>query len=954
MKTKLISIFVYMLVFTSLTAQDGTIRGTMYDDTNGEPILFGTILIDETGDGTTSDLDGAYTLQLAPGTYNLTFQYLGFADLKISDVIVESGKVTQLEARLKEDAEVLDEVVITASQARNTEAALATIKRKSTNVIDGISSASFKRMGDSNAAAAAKRVPGVSIQNGKYVYVRGLGDRYTKSILNGMDIPGLDPDRNTLQMDIFPTNVLDNIIVLKSFTADLPADFTGGVVDITTKDFPEDRVMAISGSIGYNPNMHLKSNYLTYDGGKTDWLGFDDGTRAIPTDRKTNFPTYVDALTSTTAANTMNGILNNFNSTLAGYRDQSMMDFGLGISIGNQINRGSNSIGYNLALSYKNTTDYYENVVNANWGKSPDRSVNELERRELQTGDIGKNNVLLGGLAGIAFKTKTAKYKLNLLHLQNGEKQAGVFDFINTDQGANFEAKQHNLEYSERQLTNILLAGNHILGQGKWEIDWRLSPTRSLQTEPDIRYTRVRQKDNGAWAIGSESGIPERIWRYLEEYNYSGKLDFVRNFKFNEEDAKVRFGLANTYKNRAYEIQNFQIFPNGSDVTEDPNTLFQPENLFSTENRSGLYYSPQFVPNNPNKYDAFANTGAAYVSAELHATKHLKAIVGVRGEGYHQTYKGENNRGEQLEETIDAINVFPSLNLIYAVNDRMNIRASATRTVARPSFKEASYATIIDPITGRTFIGGFFQDVDVTSGEVIWDGNLKQTNITNFDLRWETFQSRGQGISISAFYKHFQDPIEIVQYSQAPSNLQPRNVGTGQVLGAELELKQSFGLIAESLENLAFNVNFTYTKSSIDFTSKEMKSREFNKRDGEVIATSRDMSGQAPYLINAGLAYNGFDNGMELGLFYNVQGRTLQYVGISDRPNVYSEPFHSLNFKASKQFGAEQRISLSVTVDNILDAKRESVFTSFMAEDQLFSSLEPGRSFGLSLGYRIY
>lgn len=950
---KLLTLLLFVLFAQLGVAQTGTVRGMMYEDATGEPVLFGAVVVDETQEGTTSDLDGAYFLDLSPGTYTLVFSYLGFADLKISDVVVTEGQVTTIDARLKEDTEVLEEVVITAKQSRNTEAALATIKRKSSNVMDGISSASFKRMGDSNAAAAAKRVPGVSIEGGKYVYVRGLGDRYTKSILNGMDIPGLDPDRNTLQMDIFPTNVLDNIIVLKTFTADLPADFTGGVVNISTKDFPESRKMKASVGIGYNPDMHFNSNYLTYKGGATDALGFDDGTRAIPTGGSLNFPTRVDALKNEANAAAYTSILKKFDPTLRPDQMTSFMDYSVGFSTGDQKNIGNNTLGYNLALSYKNSTDFYKEVISTAYGKDPKKDVFELERQEYQNGSLGSNNVLLGGLAGLAFKTKTSKYKLNLLHLQNGEKESGIFDFIGSDKGSNFEAKQYNLEYSQRSLTNLLLNGEHSFSEGDWKLDWRLAPTLSRQNDPDIRFTRLRDVGNGNFTFDTESGIPERIWRSLSENNYVGKVDLVNTRKFWDRTAKIKVGTGYSYKERDYEIQNFQITKGTSVVvTSDPNDIFKDSNLFTSENKRGLFFDAAFIPNNPNKYDANINNAFGYVSVEMEPTSALKTILGVRAENYIQNYTGEDQQGVALKEQLASFDLFPSVNMIYALTDKMNLRASFTQTVARPSFKEASYATIIDPISGRTFIGGFFKDVDVVTGETTWDGKLKQTDITNYDLRWEYFQMGGNGVSVSGFFKQFKDPIEIVQFAQAPSNLQPRNVGNGQVLGAEFEVKQNLSFLSEALKNLAFNANVTYTTSKIDLTDKEYESRKASARVGETITKTRDMSGQAPYLINTGLAYRDLDSGIEVGTYYNVQGKTLQYVGISDRPDVYSRPFHSLNLTASKRIG--ERIDIGLKVDNILGQKKELYYDSFKSSNPIYSSKYSGRSFSLSLGYKFF
>jgi len=952
-------IFFYTLFVFAFTAnifsQNGTLRGVMYDDATGDPLPFGNVIIDKLGTGTTSDLDGAYSISLPVGTYNVTFNFLGYSDLIIENVEIKPDEVTLLNGRVGESMQNLDVVVITASQARNTEAAVATLQRKSINMLDGISAASFKKIGDSDAAAAVKRVPGVSVEGGKYIYVRGLGDRYTKTILNGMDIPGLDPDRNTVQMDIFPTNILDNIIVLKTFTPDLPADFTGGVVDITTKDFPERKTFSISGGLGYNPDMHLNSNYLTYEGGSTDFLGFDDGTRSLPTEGRSNIPFLADAVGDPRGdGQVFNQILQDFNPNLAAMRANSFMDYSLSLSSGNQFNREKVTLGYNLALTYKNNTDFYQDAEYNRYGLDESIDVFDMESREIQRGDFGVNNVLLGGLAGFSAKTKTSKIGLNVLHLQNGESKAGLFNYIGRDQGSNFTATQHNLEYSQSSLTNIMINGTHNAGEGAWKVDWKAAATRSQMDDPDIRFTRIRT-DGDELTVGSESGIPERIWRFLSEDNLAGKADATNKFIFRGEEAKLKFGGGHTYKQRDYSIENFQIRPNSIDITDNPNDIFQFDNLWTPENRNGVTYDPQFLPNNTNAFDANINNTAAYASLEFSPINNLRSIIGVRAENYVQRYSGINQDKDRLdnEVVIDDLDFFPAVNLIYALREKMNLRLSYSMTIARPSFKEASFATILDPITGRTFIGGFFPDIDVATGEIIWDGNLRATNINNFDLRWELFQNAGQLISVSGFYKTFNNPIEIVQYVQAPNNFQPRNVGFGQVFGAEFELRKSLAFVANALDNITFNANITVTQSSIEMSDTEFNSRVRNARDGQEIDRQRDMAGQAPYLINTGLSYANPENGWGFGMYYNVQGETLQFVGIADRPDVYSVPFHSLNVSISRSFGTQNRFNVGAKVSNLLGDDREEVFKSFGTQDELFTRLRPERTFSLSFGYKM-
>jgi TonB-dependent receptor len=947
-------LLLFSLSIVSL-AQQGTIRGTVIDHSTGGPLIGVAALIEGTSTGAVSDFDGKFEMATAPGNYNVRISYVGYASVTIKEVTVSADQVTVLDnIQIQEDVEQLVEFIVTAEMLNTTEEALLTVKRKSANLLDGISSANFRKIGDSDAAAAIKRVPGVSIEDGKYVYVRGLGDRYTKSTLNSVDIPGLDPNRNTIQMDMFPTSLLDNIIVYKSFTADLPADFTGGIVDITTKDFPDEKTMSISASAGYNPHMHLNNNYLTYAGGGTDFLGFDDGTREIPTSKSLDVPQYARVVgrSESQAGHRFRGVLDNFNPTLAAMRERSAMDFGLGFNWGNQLVKGKNTVGYIFSLVYKNETEFYQGAEYGRYGKGSSEKT-ELEVREFQKGDFGINNVSLSGLAGIALKRDRSKYKLNLFHSQNGTSKAGIFTYENSDLGANFTANQHNLEYSERSMTNILLNGVHYNTSGSWEIEWKLSPTRSHIEDPDIRYTRIRT-DGGNYSIGSESGYPERIWRFLEEDNLVGNVDATKEYNFMGKLATLKFGGGYTYKQRDYEIQNFQIIPQGVFITGNPDQLFQEENLWPTNASAslGTRYEALFLPNNPNQYNANAGNAAIYISNEFNPGENLKAILGIRAENYVQHYTGRNQQGLVLnnEKVLGDMDFFPSVNLIYALAENQNLRFSYSKTIARPSFKEASFAEILDPLTGRTFIGGFFRDVN-SEGEVIWDGNLTATRVNNFDLRWELFQRKGQTIGVSGFYKTFDNPIEIVQYVQAPNNFQARNVGNGQVMGIELELRQNLGAISGSFENFSINGNFTFTESQIAMSPTEYESREKNERIGETIVNTRDMAGQAPYIINAGLSYQGQRNGIQTGIYYNVQGETLQFVGIADKPDVYSLPFHSLNFNASRSFGKQDKMRLGIGLNNILGDVRESVFQSFGAKAQMFESINPRREFMINFGF---
>ena len=926
-------------------AQKGIIRGTIFEEGTGEPLFGVSVLVKETSTGAITDFDGKFEIQVEPGSYTLQISYISYATVELTAVEVKAGETNVLnDILMAEEASELETVTIAASAIRTTESSLMSVKRNAANLMDGISASTFRQIGDGDAASAVKRVTGVSIEGGKYIYVRGLGDRYTKTVLNGVDIPGLDPDRNSIQMDIFPTNVIDNIIVSKSFTAELPADFTGGVVDIETKDFPEEKSMKLSLSGGLNPSMHFNSNYLKYDGGNTDWLGFDDGTRAIPTDGRTDIPQYGDAVGNPNGpkGQEYQQILGGFNKTLGGYRSNSLMDMGLSFSLGNQIARSRATWGYNFAFTYKNETEFYQDAEFNLYAKPRESSATELEALERQKGDYGVNNVLLGGLGGIALKTEKSKFKLNFMHLQNGESKAGEFDFVNTNLGANFEAKQYNLEYSQRALTSILLGGTHYINGRDWEVNWKIAPTRSTIEDPDIRFTRFRVPEN---TISTEVGLPARIWRNLEEYSVVGKLDIARAASLFQRDAKVKFGTNYVFKYRDFDIQSFQFATGNTEFTGDPNEILLDENLFSANNRNGVRYNADFIPINPNKYESFATNIAGYGSLETNPSANLKAIVGLRVEQFNQFYTGTNQTGTinyDLVTMLDDLDFFPTVNLIYNLKEKQNLRFSASRTIARPSFKELSYAEILDPITGRTFIGGLYPETTNGGSEVLWDGNLVSTRINNFDVRWEAFQERGQMLSVSAFYKTFDKPIEMVQFLSDPGAFQPRNVGNGTVAGLEFEFRRSLKFIAPKLENFNWNTNVTVTNSQIKMSESEFRSRTLTAREGQEIKDTRDMAGQAPYIINTGLSYQSFVNGLEAGIFYNVQGPTLNLVGFGNRTDTYTVPFQSLNLNINKSFGADERIQAGFGIQNMLNDRRELVFQSYEAQDQIFTSLAPG------------
>ncbi|WP_375253378.1 TonB-dependent receptor [Dokdonia donghaensis] len=939
MKTLIYSFFL-LVTAISLQAQTGTIAGTVNDGQLNDILPFANILVQGTTKGTTSDFDGKYTLDVEPGTYVIEFSFVGYTTQQISEVVVKEGKTTVLDVTLSGAS--LDEVVITTTARKNTEQSVLNLQRKSVQLLDGLSLESIKKSGASNVASAVRNVPGVSVQGGKYVYVRGLGDRYTKTILNGVDVPGLDPDRNTLQLDIFPSSLLENIIVVKSSTADQPADFTGGVVDIVTKDIPNGKQSSASIGLGYNPDFHFNSNYITNESSGTDFLGFDDGLRSNPfnENQEFNFPT--------TTPNTAEFLAGRLNPTLAAARENSGADMSLSFTTGNSYDVGDNKLGFLASVSYKNETTYYDDYVDGQrFRKDTDPSIFELNTDRTQQGERGENNVLISALGGLSYKTDRSKYRFNVLHIQNGESGASLLTQTNRIDNSN-TIKKDVLIYTERALTNLFFSGKHTNEDASWTTEWKLSPTFSNVDDKDFRTTPfLINEDSGDFIISpSESGDASRFFRELDEINVASKLDLTRKHQLFEKDAKLKFGGAFTYKQRDFTTVRFSTPFRNFDSTilnGDPNAILG-QYAYSATDDSGFFVRQD--SNENDSFDSNINIAALYASEEFRPSSWFTAIVGLRAEKFDLIYTGQDQNGNIFDEEkiLDKFDLFPSANLIFDMNEEgaQKLRASFARTTARPSFKEASLAQIFNPIENELFIGNI---------------NLQPTYINNFDLRYEIYGEEekkfglGDFLALSGFYKKFKDPIELTFFAEATGQVTPRNLGDAEVYGVELELRKSLDIIG--LDNFSLNLNTSIIESNETYNEDELILRQALLKDGEDLGDGRVLQGQSPFLLNAGIAYESKESGWKSGLFYNVQGKTLEIVAAGEIADVYTLPFNDLKFNLSKSFGEDQNQTITFKAGNLLNDDRESVFQSFGAQDQLYSKWSPGQDFSLSYSFKF-
>ena len=938
-KSIILTIIVGLLSFITF-AQSGIITGTVNDGEYNDILPFANVIIKDSQRGALSDFEGKYSLELKPGIYTVQFSFVGYQTLEINEVIVKNGETIIVDVTLKASTAKLDEVIITTSLKRNTEASILYLQRNSVKLMDGLSLESIKNSGASDIASAVKNIPGVSVQRGKYVYVRGLGDRYTKTSLNGVDVPGLDPDRNTLQLDLFPSSILENVIVSKSSTADQGADFTGGAINIVTKDIPNKEGYSASLGLGYNSDFHFNKNYLTYKGSKTDFLGFDNGLRDNPIPNQQYIPLpqengeVVEILTK------------RFTKNLAARRETSFMDYNFSFTAGNQFDVGNNKLGYVAAISYRNETQYFSQYIDGQvFRKNVNPTIYELNTDRTQQGEGGTNNVLISGIAGLSFKTEKSKYKFNILHIQNGESKASIFNQQNRIQNSN-QIKKDNLIYTQRSITNLLLNGKHSIDQeSNWTLDWKLSPSLALVYDKDFRVTPFKVSIDELTGIEtytiepSESGLPTRIYRDLNEGNIVSNIDIINKHIFLGKEAKLKLGVGYAYKTRKFVVERFS-FPLLNIVSDfangDPDQILADQNIYDASINSGVFVRRDSGIS--DTYDSQMSIASAYASEEFKITDWFQVVVGLRFEKFQLVYTGERQDGTKLNKAtiLDKSDFFPSTNLIFDLNEEgsQKIRTSYARTTARPSFKEASLAEIFDPINNTFFIGNI---------------NIQPTYINNFDLRYEKYGENGDFYAISGFYKSFKDPIELSFIRSATGQFTPLNLGDAIVYGTEIEIRKNLGFIP-GLEKFRINTNLSLINSEQEFSDDEKANREDNLRSGEVLDDTRPLQGQSPYLVNFGIDYTN-DNGWNAGLFYNVQGKTLQIVGSGDIPDVYTLPFNNLLFNASKTFGKNKNATISLKFENLLNSNIESVYESYKAEDQIYSKWNPGQK--ISISYNV-
>ena len=935
------------------SAKPGAIAGAVVDSETGETLIGANVVIEGTLVGATTDLDGNYAIRpVEPGTYNVVFSYIGYTSVTVTDIVVTAGESTVVDLALAPEAIGLDEVVVAARALENTEASLLKQRQKAAAVSDAISAEAIGRSGGSTAADAMEKVTGVSVVGGKYVYVRGLGDRYMNTQLNGATLPSADPDRNAVPLDLFPASLLDNIVTSKTFTPDKPGSFSGGSVNIGTKTFPDDFTVSFSTSISYKGNIGPGSDFLSYEGGSAGWLGNNGGTHTLPevfNNPNLDIPNIGNAFTNQAAAQELDRLSRAFNGVMAPTRLSAPVNQSYSFSLGNQIPVFGRPLGVIASLSYSRNVREYKDGSTARYTLTSSSSE-ELNNDFLFTDQRGTDEVLWGTLVNASYKPHP-KHELGFNYMNNrsGESTAryqfGAFprDF---DEGSTYETR--TLQYVSREMDSYQARGEHVLfGDNGLKIEWTGSLANTVQDEPDLRfftnhYTTSERGDETRTSYSVSPAlypVPTRYFRTMEEELQSGALDASAPFRqWSGLSAQVKAGGSFERKTRDFRERRFEFQQDKLRYDGDPSAFFGPEGLGMLEDASterffrfGNYIFDASAA--AGNYDGSQDIVAGYLMLDVPLTRSLRAIGGLRVETTDMAVTSADR--SLTRGAIDTRDILPSMNLVYEVRENMNVRLAQGRTLARPNFREFA------PYASFNFIGDY-----------IYLGNpeIERALIDNYDARWEWFARPGEILAVSAFYKYFRNPIERAINPRAAAstpNIQFQNTDHATVYGVEIEARKNLDQLAGFLRFVQAGANVSLVRSRVAIEANEL---ELIRALRPNAADTRPLQGQSPYMINLDLAYDNPEIGATVSAYYNVFGPRLDRVASGGTPNIFEQPRHIVDLTVKKSLWFN--FSLKGSVKNLLD--QETVFAhTYNSKEFIAESYTFGRSFSLGLGYAL-
>ena len=926
-----------VLFAATASAIAADIKGRIIDRQTHEALIGATIQTQD-GQGTVTDIDGRFSISglQRKKKYLLTIKYVSYKTQSIDGVQAKDhSSQDSIVIEMEPDEQKLGEVTVTGMARRNTEAAMIEVARQSPVIVSNISAQEIKKTQDNNAGEVIRRVPGVSLIEDKFVMVRGLSQRYNNVWINGGAVPSSEADSRAFSFDIIPSGQIDNLVIVKSPSPEYPADFSGGFIQINTKDIPSDNYFSVSLGGNWNDATAF-SDFRHTKGSGTDFLGFDSGLRSLS--GGINAP-----LQGLTADKSVDLARNGFNNDWRVKTMKPAGDLKLGAELARHWDIGGHRMGLIGALNYTNEYRTYSGMLNNLFGVY-DLNNDKSNYLRHSVDDQYNNNVRLGALLNLTFLSKSGNHKYELKNIFNQLATSRYTD----REGYNAQSdREHSAEYYYRSRTtyNVQLTGKHTLPDDK--IEWSGSYSYANRHMPDRRRYRLddSQTADGTMMLVTGNDI-NREFTQLDEHILSANVNDTHQFHFGQWEPSLKVGAYGEYRTRKYvtrefiynwEPENRGLLPSGF-RTMDMTELLSDARYFGA---NGLYLLEE--PKMTNNYNGNNTLGAGYLAASL-PFGCLSVYAGLRFE-YNQMELISNTRDDEVSHQSKYYrdrDLFPSVNSTFRINEQHQIRLSYGKSVNRPEFREVSPSVYYDFDLAANVQGRY---------------DLQSCYIHNVDLRYEFYPSRGEQITLAGFYKYFDSPIEWTYTVSGGTDLiySYENAKSAKSLGVELDIRKDLSFLG--LKGLSWSFNGALIHSRVKFSDASRN-------------TDRPMQGQSPYLVNTGLFYRNDPLGLSMALLYNRIGKRIIGVGRSEGstgsednarvPDSYEMPRNSLDFSVSKKF-FDGHLEVKAHVRNILG---EKVFYKQFADvdypdgtyrqvEQVTRTYNPGRNIGLSATYQF-
>jgi len=904
-------------VFPLDTVEKGTLRGFVLDLRTGATVHDVIIEVLPVGVTVHTDFDGMFNVDLPPGEYRLTARRPGYFERVIEGVKVRVDEEVWQEVTIMPESGVIQETVeVVADSERATVEALLSERKGSAVLIDGIGRQEMSLLPGGDGADVMSRVTGVSVVDEKYVFVRGLGERYSSTQLNGAEIPSTQPDRKVVAMDLFPAALLENVETVKSFTPDLSGQFSGGVVRLVSLDFPRSAMLRVSYGSSFNTLTTFKP-FLDYSGGAYDFWGYDDGTRALPS----VIPP--QKIVRGTAFS-------------PGFSSEEVQAFGRAFSNNWTPSKGSDAIpgqkfsivGGNtwgpvgLIVAVTHSTEYSTRAEVQNYYAMDEQGLTPFSEYEF---DISSTTARTGLLGNLAYRLNNDhKITFKNFYTHEGRDESRIFEGFNRD--INTDIRDFRLRFTEEAIYSGQVTGEHYLPfLANSLLEWRVTRSRSDMDEPDLRETLYEYSAAEArYVIADESQSGFREFINLNEVVWDPDVSLTTFFHGGGIVGSVKGGFAYRHRDRDFWARRFRFIPRsfkGIDRGAPPEVLFAPENI------NPRNFELREETRNTDSYYAREWNRAAYLMADI-STGPWRFVGGARRENHVQrvvTFDAFKSEAVTVATELPNRNWLPALNVVYQLNGSMNLRASASKTLNRPEFRELAPFDFTDVIGGRT-VQGF--------------PGLKQASIQNYDLRWEWFPAAGELVSASFFYKRFTNPIERVVEATAQLRTSFRNADRARNYGIELDLRKNLGFLGASLSPLVGILNYTFVDSDVTIPRTDI-----------VVLTTlrRPLEGQSRHVFNTVVEYSHPVSRTTVRTLLNFQGSRITDVGALGLPDIIEDGYTRLDTVILQPLGASRRWNLRFSAENLLDEKVR--YTQGGLPQRVY---RPGRTFNVSLSYDFF